>query len=87
MFDTKERKLLEFLGLLGKLEPVDYVAVCKILKVELLDAEGGPLPFDVTLEAVIDRFVGMKKKPRNQLLKMLRQAIREGETDGLSTED
>lgn len=72
MIDREEKHFLDFIQMVSKLEPIEYCAICKILGVPLIDAEGGPLEFDATLENVLDKFLEMKKKPRRQLMKMLR---------------
>lgn len=71
----EERRFEEFLRLLTKLEPVEYLGICKILEVPLNDGENAR-GFDETLREVMDKFEIMKKKPRHQLMSMLRDLTR-----------
>ena len=70
----------------SKLEPAEYCGLCKILMVPLKDEDGNPLPFDVSLERLMDNFLGMKKKPRRQLMALLAVLAR-GDKHGASPED
>lgn len=82
MFQRKEKKFAQFIQMISHLDAVEFLGVCKILKVPLIDEKGEDLPFDALLEGVLDGFLGMKKKPRKQLLEMLRQLEKEKMKDG-----
>lgn len=87
MFDSKEKKFREFLEILSKLEPIEYIGLCKILGVDVVNENGEPLDFQVTLGKVMNAFLKMKKKPRNQLMEMLRASQKGGDQDGTCAED
>lgn len=86
MFQKKEKRFLEFVTLVSKLEAAEYCGLCKILGVSLLQGEE-PRTFEESLGELMDKFLGMKKKPRRQLMEMLRAAAQKeaGESDGTST--
>lgn len=87
MFGTKVRKFQEFVELITKLEPVEYCGLCKVMCVNMIGENGEPLPFDETLEAVLDKFLKLKKKPKNEILEMLRAIAAEGDEDGAISEN
>ena len=72
---VNEKSFLEFVEIVSKLEPVEYCGLCKVLCVEMFDGET-PKPFDKTLEECMDKFLGMNRKPRRQLMKVLRDATK-----------
>lgn len=82
----KEKTFLEFVEIVSKLEPIEFFGLCRILKVDIVDAEGGDREFDVMLEDLMDRFLAMKKKPRRQLMEMLRASQKE-EKNGSGSEN
>ena len=80
---SKEKKFQEFLSVVSKLEPVEYCGLCKVLCVPMVDENKEALSFDTTLEQVMDKFLGMSRKPRRQLMKVLK-ALMESDKDGTS---
>ena len=83
---SKEKKFQEFLSVVSRLEPAEYCGLCKILCVPMIDENKDPLPFDTTLEQVMDKFLEMSRKPRRQLMKVLR-ALMESDKDGTSSKN
>lgn len=83
---SKEKKFQEFLSAVSKLEPAEYCGLCKILCVPMIDENKDPLPFDTTLEQVMDRFLTMGRKPRRQLMKVLK-ALMENDKDGTGSKN
>lgn len=69
-----EKRLMEFVTLISKMEPQEYCGVCKILGVKLFNEEKEPRAFEETLSELIDKFLKMKKKPRRELMKVLKVA-------------
>lgn len=67
-----EKRLMEFVTLISKMEPQEYCGVCKILGVKLFDEENEPRAFEETLSELIDKFLEMKKKPKRDLMKLLK---------------
>lgn len=83
---SKEKKFQEFLSAVSKLEPAEYCGLCKILCVPMIDENKDLLPFDTTLEQVMDRFLTMGRKPRRQLMKVLK-ALMENDKDGTGSKN
>lgn len=83
---SKEKKFQDFLNAVSKLEPIEYCGLCKILCVPMIDENKEALPFDTTLEQVINKFLGMSRKPRRQLMKVLRD-LTENDKDGTSSKN
>lgn len=67
-----EKRLMEFITLISKMEPQEYCGVCKILGVELFGEDNEPRTLDDTISELIDKFLEMKKKPRRELMKLLK---------------
>lgn len=80
---VNEKSFLEFVEIVSKLEPVEYCGLCKVLCVEMFDGET-PKPFDKTLEECMDKFLGMNRKPRRQLMKVLRDATKKSKKSEIS---
>lgn len=72
---SREKNFMEFVEMVSKLEPVEYCGLCRVMCVEL-ERDGKARPFDETLEDVLDGYLGMKRKPRRELIKMLKDATR-----------
>lgn len=77
----KEKRFLEFVELVSRLEPSEYFGLCKILGVQMYDEKAAPREFADTLEDVLDSFLKMKKGPRRQLMTLLRGAIKGSEEE------
>ncbi len=83
----EEKNFEEFLQLVSKLEPVEYCGLCKILCVPLYDENNEPRAFDVTLKEAMDQFLVAPRKPRRQLMKVLRALGKKnkGDKNGISS--
>ncbi len=70
--NSKEKNFQDFLECVSRLEPVEYCGLCKIMCVPLYNQNNEPRAFDVTLKEVMDKFTEMPRKPRRQLMKVLK---------------
>ena len=83
---SKEKNFQDFLSAVSKLEPAEYCGLCKILCVPMVDENKEAIPFDATLEQVMERFLTMNRKPRRQLMKVLK-ALMENDKDGAGSKN
>ena len=83
---SKEKNFQDFLSAVSKLEPVEYCGLCKVLCVPMVDENKEAISFDETLEQVIDKFLRMSRKPRRQLMKVLK-ALMENDKDGTDSKN
>lgn len=68
----------EFLSLLQQLEAIEFIGISKLLGVKLLDGEK-PRDFFLLLHDCLERFEGLSRKKRKEILKILKEAKKEKE--------
>ena len=76
----KDKLTTEFIKLIAKIkDPIAFIGIVKILKVELLDEYGKPRAAEDMAADMIKRFSAETAKRRKELVKIIEQAIAAGE--------
>lgn len=70
----------EFLSLLQQLEAIEFIGISKLLGVKLLDGEE-PRDFYFLLHDCLERFEGLSRKKRKEILRILKEVKKEKEKD------
>lgn len=76
MIKKEETLTWEFAALVSKLELVEFFGICKVLCVATTkEGKGEDLrDFDEVFSDLIDRFVGLGRKQRREVMQVLRKA-------------
>lgn len=74
----KEINIDEFIHLVAKLEPVEFIGLCKVLCVKVLDEEKQPRKFEELINDIIDNFTSTGRTQRREVLRVLRAVNRRG---------
>ena len=69
--------VIDFLELVTQLEPIDFVGLSKILCVPLVNQKNEPREFEDILSDMIDKFISTGRKQRKDIIKVLKQSIKE----------
>ncbi len=84
----KEKELKDFITLIPKLEPIEFIGLSKILCVDLIDDKQEPRPFEDILTDMMEKLSSIGRKPRREILKITKQAAKGWrEKDGNATKD
>lgn len=74
----KEINIDEFIHLVTKLEPVEFIGLCKVLCVKVLGEEKQPRKFEELINDIIDNFTSTGRTQRREVLRVLRAVNRRG---------
>ena len=84
-----------FVRALPALDPVEFLGLARLMGVKMYEWDG-EIPqnpqeirdraFDVVLEEMMDRYLGLTKKRRREINEILREVKKGGERNGTSTE-
>lgn len=74
----KEINIDEFIHLVAKLEPVEFIGLCKVLCVKVLGEEKQPRKFEELINDIIDNFTSTGRTQRREVLRVLRAVNRRG---------
>lgn len=69
--------VIDFLELVTQLEPIEFVGLSKILCVPLVNQKNEPREFEDILSDMIDKFISTRRKQRKDIIKVLKQSIKE----------
>ena len=69
--------VINFLELVTQLEPIEFVGLSKILCVSLVNQKNEPRNFEDILSDMIDNFISTGRKQRKDIIKVLKQSIKE----------
>lgn len=72
---AREKDAIEFMASVSKLAPDEFLGVAKILCLKLLDDNGEPKPAEKLIGDMIDKYWGLKKRVRRDILKVVKEAI------------
>lgn len=74
-------KTNEFIKLISKLEPIEFIGIARILCVDIMDeANKTPRDFEDILSDVVVKFNSLARKQRRDILKVLRKVEKENVT-------
>jgi predicted GTPase len=71
-----EEKLLK---LIAKCDVVDFCGLLKILCINQVDENGEDIDFYALLELALDKFNGLKRKQKKQILKLMEDVVKENQ--------
>lgn len=82
-----EKQTKKFIRYVPKLTPVEFIGICHLFGVRILDEQAKPRDFGDMLEDCIDKFILLNKKRRKEILTLMEYAAKEKEvtTNGTST--
>ena len=70
--NRQAKRLLDFVTGISKLKAAEFCGVCKIMGVAISDEKEEEMrPLEDIMNDLMDSFLKMKKKPRQELMKML----------------
>lgn len=69
------KTFLEFIDLLTKLQTIEFIGVTQVLCVEIYGEDKKVRPFEEILSDTADKFLGLGRKQRKELLKQMRLAV------------
>lgn len=76
MLVKKKNLLEEFTIMLSKMEAVEFLGICKVLKVGIVKNNDTPREFKELLFEVISKFEQLNRKQKRDLMKLLRATIK-----------
>ena len=75
--NVSSKTVINFLELVTQLEPIEFVGLSKILCVPLVNQKNEPREFEDILSDMIDNFISTGRKQRKDIIKVLKQSIKE----------
>lgn len=89
------KNTLEFIQEIAILEEVEFLGLAHLLGVKLTDDNKVPREFEDIFSDIFDRFVGLRRQKRKEIMKILKEVNRgrpkksiiEGETNGTESEN
>lgn len=75
------KNLLDFIEIIPKLEPIEFLGLSKILCVSTVDENMEPRDFEDIFSDMIDRFISIGRKQRRDILKVIKKASQYKETN------
>ena len=79
IYKEEEKSLEQFLIGISKLEPFEFMGLTNILGVkvdEIIDCKPTPRPLEKIMEELINKFLGLNRKRRKEILGILKDARR-----------
>ena len=75
--NVSSKTVINFLELVTQLEPIEFVGLSKILCIPLVNQKNEPREFEDILSDMIDKFISTVRKQRKDIIKVLKQSIKE----------
>lgn len=72
---TKSKELIEFLELVGRLEPIEFGGILKIMNINIIDKNKKLRDFEDLISDLIDKFCIIGRKQKRDILKILKYTL------------
>lgn len=79
MRTAKQKNLDSFITLIPKLEPIEFLGISKILCIKVVDKDFKPRLFTDIFESMLEKFSSIGKKQQKEILKVMKDCIKEKE--------
>lgn len=73
----EEKKIKSFIYAIPKLTAIEFIGICNLFKVKILDEDANPRDFGDLLEECIDVFEHLNKTKKKEILKLLKEIQKE----------
>lgn len=76
MMNKQEKQFQEFVGAISKMEQIEFLGLARFFGVALTTSDDTPVPFDVLLEGVLDKYLALNKTQQKNALKLVKDVVK-----------